>query len=169
MDHLKPKQITSAVNQALASGFQINTQNDAAYLADKNYNWNDLIQLKEELGNSIVEFVAQVTAIITNPDIVNNLGNKQAHFERVTKVFFSDLNDFSNKVAQLRAQHEHMTGPVLDINQFNLYNRVAINYNSMFMELQSLMTPTLSDLVLTVSELTIPVAAPAADQPTTAQ
>jgi hypothetical protein len=166
--NLKPKQITSAVNSALASGFQINTDGDSAYLADKNYSWNDLVQLKNELGNSILEFVGQVNMIITNPDIINNLGAKKTHFERVVQVFFADVGAFSNKVATLRAEHEHLSGAVTDISQFNLYNRVAITYHSLFTELQTLVTPTLSDLVLTVSELNIPVAA-APEVPATPQ
>lgn len=161
MTNLKPKQITAAVNNALAAGFQINTQDDAQHLQDKSYNWNDLIQLKEELGGSILEFVGQVSQITMNPQIINNLGNKKAHFERVVELFFADVGAFSNKVKELRVQHEHLSGPVGDINQFNTYNRIAITYHSLFTELQTLVTPTLSDLVLTVSELTIPVTAPA--------
>lgn len=160
--NLKPKQITSAVNSALASGFQINTQGDGEYLEGKDYSWNDLVQLKEELGNSILEFVGQVNNIILNPQILAHLGDKKAHFERVVAVFFSDVSNFSNQVKALREQHEHLTGPVTDINQFNLYNRLAITYHSLFSELQVLVTPTLSDIVLTVSELTIPTA-PAAE------
>lgn len=157
--NLKPKQITSAVNNALAAGFQINTTGDAAYLDGKNYNWSDLIQLKDQLGGSVVEFLGQVNAIISNPDIINNLGTHKEHFERVVKVFFADIDTFSNKVKDLRVQHEHLSGPVTDLNQFNLYNRLAITYHSLFAELQTLMTPTLSDLVLTVHSLTIPVQA----------
>lgn len=159
---MKPKQITTAVNQALASGFQINTSGDAQYLNGQSYSWDDLNTLKQELGNTVVEFVGQVNAIITNPQIMLNLGNKKDHFERVVQVFFSDIGAFSSKVAELRVQHETLSGLVTDINQFNLYNRLAITYSSLFNELQVLVTPTLSDLVLTVSELTIPVA-PAAE------
>ena len=162
--NLKPKQITSAVNSALAAGFQINTQNDAAHLKDKTYSWDDLKQLKEELGNSVIEFVGQVNAITTNPQIINNLGVKKAHFERVVQVFFSDIGEFSSKVKEIRMQHEDKSGLVGDINEFNLYNRLAITYHSLFTELQTLITPTLSDIVLTVSKLVIPVTpAPAAE------
>lgn len=155
---MKPKQITSAVNQALAAGFQINTSNDTQYLDGQNYSWDDLNQLKQELGNTVIEFVTQVAQVTTNQQIMSNLGAKKAHFDRTVEVFFSDINVFSNKVAELRVQHEQMTGPVTDINQFNLYNRLAITYTTLFNELQVLVTPTLSDIMLTVSELTIPVA-----------
>lgn len=156
--NLKPKQITSAVNNALAAGFQINTSGDASFMQEQALNWNDLVILKDELGHSIIEFVGQVNALITNPAIINNLGDKKDHFERVVQVFFSDINDFSNKVKELRDQHEQFTGPITDLNQSNLYNRIAIQYNTLYQELQILVTPTLSDLVLTVHSITIPTA-----------
>lgn len=160
--NLKPKQITSAVNAALATGFQINTTGDAAFAAEQAFSWDDLNTLKQQLGQGVLEFVGQVNAIITNPQIISNLGNKKAHFERVTEVFFSDINTFSQKVQELRVQHEHLTGPVTDLNQTNLYNRIAFSYHTLYSELQVLVTPTLSDLVMTVHELTIPTA-PAAE------
>ena len=168
--NLKRKQITSAVNSALASGFQINTQNDAQHLQEESYFWDDLTKLKDDLGQSVVEFVSQVNAIVLNPMIIQNLGDKKAHFERVTQVFFSDVANFSSKVKEVREQHEGKTGKVGDLNEYNLYNRLAITYHSLFMELQTLVTPTLGDIVLTVSSLNIPgVAAPAAEEAVAAQ
>ena len=152
MDIEKKKMVTE-IDRALATGFQINTQGDEAFLSDKAYSWDDLIQLKEELGNSVVQFVGQVSVIIINPEVQAQLGNKRQHFERVVEVFFNDINCFSNKVKELRSQHEHMSGHINDINQFNQYNRIAITYHSMFTELQMLITPTLSDIMLTGSEI----------------
>jgi hypothetical protein len=160
---LKEKKLSTEINKALNDNFRINTTNDASYLADKSYSWDDLNQLKAELAHNIVEFMGQVQAIVANPDIIANLGDKKEHFEKVVNVFFVDLNSFSGKVKELREQHEHMSGPVLDINQFSVYNRLAISYHALFTELQTLMTPTLSDIVLTVSSLVFPVQAQPAE------
>lgn len=167
--NLKPKQITSAVNNALAAGFQINTSNDAQALSGQQFNWDDLNKLKEELGHGIIEFVLQVNTIISNPQIKANLGDKQQRFDRVTEVFFSDINDFSGKVKTVREQHEHLTGQVTDLNQYNLYNRLAIQYHTFFQELQVLVTPTLSELIMIVHELTIPTAPATVAAPVTPQ
>ena len=150
----KQKKITREINDVLSKDFEIDTSADGEILRDKDFSWDDLNKLKEELGQSVIQFVAQVNRIITNPEIVNNLGDKRDHFNKVVALFFNDINNFSNKIRELREQHENRSGPVKDINEFNIYNRIAISYHSLFVELTTLVTPTLSDIMLTVSEVT---------------
>ena len=151
--NFQKKQITQEIDKVISNGFSIDTTQDSSFLTDKPYSWDDLTQLKDELGNSILEFVAQVNTIITNPEVIRNLGKEKDHFQRLVSVFFSDINEFSHKVKEIRLQHEGRTGHINDINEFNLYNRIAITYHSLYSELSALITPTLSDLVLTISEV----------------
>lgn len=147
------KQISREVDKVINSGFSIDMSRDTELLDDKPYDWNDINILKDELGNSIIQFLGQVNSIITNPDVISNLKDKKEHFEKLINIFFTDINDFSHKVKELREQHEGMSGHVKDINEFNNYNRIAITYHSMYNELLSLITPTLSELVLVISEV----------------
>lgn len=151
--NLEQKQITKEINKALTSGFHINTDADEDFLKDSNFNWDDLVKLKEELGTSIIQFIGQVQSVITNVDIINNLGDQKAHFDKVVSLFFSDINEFSHRVKNIRTEHEHLSGHISNINDFNKYNRIAIEYQSMFSDLATLMTPTLSDIMLTVNEV----------------
>jgi len=150
---LERKQITKEVNKAINSGFKINTDSDEDFLKNSNYNWDDLNKLKEELGNSIIEFVGQVNVIITNADIIKNLNDRKEHFEKLVVIFFNDINDFSNKVKNIRLEHEHLTGHINNINEFNNYNRLAIQYQALFTELSTLITPTLSELMFIISDV----------------
>jgi len=151
--NFQKKQIAREVNKVIQSGFSIDTSDDEQALKDQPYFWDDLNTLKDELGNSIIEFIGQVNAIITNPEVIQNLGDRKEHFEKLVTTFFSDINEFSHRVKELRIQHEDRTGHVNDINEFNNYNRIAISYHSLYTELSALITPTLSDLVLTISEV----------------
>lgn len=153
---LQKKKLSTEINRAVNQGFQINTQSDEDYLVDKNYNWDDLNKLKDDLGVSILQFVGQVNSVITNGDIINNLGDRKTHFEKVVNVFFTDINAFSMKVKVLREQHENNSGHVNNLNEFNTYNRIAISYHSLFTELTTLVTPTLSELMLVISEIVKP-------------
>lgn len=143
--------VSSAVNQISrdASG-------DQGIMDQENFNWDDLNKLKEELGNSILDFCGQVNAMAKNPEVVNNLGSKRDHFFKLVQLFFQDVQNFSSKVADLRVQHEHLSGHVSDLDGYNAYNRIAITYHSLYTELSTLVSPTLSDLVLTVSEISKP-------------
>lgn len=155
-DKLQQKQITREINKALSSGFSINTESDEEFLSKSNYSWDDLNKLKDELGVSILEFIGQVNCAITNPDVINNLGAQKDHFNKVVNLFFSDINDFSHKVKDIRTEHEHLTGHIDNINDFNNYNRIAIQYQALFSELATLITPTLSDLMLTINDVVKP-------------
>lgn len=150
---LKEKELSKSINKAFEEGFQINTNEDEKFLQKESYSWDDLNQLKTELGQRIMEFIAQVNMITSNPQVTSNLGEDKDHFQKVVVTFYNDVNHFSNKIKVLREEHEHLTGKVKDINEFNVYNRIAITYHSLFMELSTLITPTLSDLVLTVSKI----------------
>lgn len=157
-DTFQQKQITTEINRAINQGFSIDTHEDAELLINQNYSWDDLNKFKEELGNSVLQFVYQVNEIITSPNVINNLGEHKEHFSKLVNVFFTDINEFSNRVMSLRVQHEHLTGPIKDLNEYNLYNRIAINYHSLYTELSALVTPTLSELVMTISDVAnIPV------------
>lgn len=150
---LEQKQISKEINKVLNTGFKINTDSDEEFLKTSNFNWDDLNKLKEDLGKNILEFIFQVNEIITNKDIINNLKDQKEHFEKVVSLFFSDINDFSAKVKTIREQHEHLSGHINNINDFNNYNRIAIQYQSMFSELATLITPTLSDLMITINDV----------------
>lgn len=153
INKLEQKQITKEINKVLNQGFKINVQSDEDFLKTCDYKWEDLDKLKEDLGASIIEFIKQVNTIITTPEIINNLGDKKSHFNKVVNLFFSDINEFSHKVKEIRLKHENMSGPIKNINDFDNYNRIAIQYHSLFSELATLITPTLSDLMLTISEI----------------
>lgn len=154
MANFKKNVISTEIDKVINNGFSIDVSGDEAALSNSNYNWDDLNKLKDDLGHSVLEFIGQVNAIITNPQITNSLGDKRPHFEQLVSLFFSDINTFSNKIKDLRVQHEHQYGKVNDINEFDHYNRLAFQYHGLYSELTTLITPTLSELVLTITEIT---------------
>lgn len=149
---LQQKQLTKAINKVIKDDFKVNTTDDESILENSNFSWDDLTKLKEELGNHILDFVAQVNSTVTNQAVINSLKDQLPYFNKLVMVFFSDINDFSGKVKTLREQHEGKTGPINNITEFDTYNRIAIMYQSYFTELTALVAPTLSDLVLVIAE-----------------
>lgn len=141
-DAFKQKQLTKAINDVIKNDFQIVTDDDASLLTDSKFYWDDLTKLKDDLGEHILSFVAQVNSIVTKKEVINNLKDQLAYFNKLVLVFFSDIQEFSGKVRDLRLQHEGKTGPVNDITEFDTYNRIAIMYQSYYNELTALVTPT---------------------------
>lgn len=155
-DKLEKKQVVKEIENAIQTGFSIDTSHDEEFLKTANYSWEDLNKLKEDLGTQIVQFIGQVQEVITNPAIIQNLGEKTQHFNKVVELFFADINNFSFKVKDIRVLHEHLSGRIETMTDFNNYNRIAIQYQSLFSELATLITPTLADLMMTVTEI-VPV------------
>lgn len=150
---LQPKPIAMSVKRAAHGDMEIDRSGDEQLLMDENYSWDDLNVLKEELGSSIMSFVLQVKSTLEQPEIINNLGSRSNEFNQTVNLFFSDVDEFSHKVKTNREMHEGRTGHVKDLTEFNLYNQVAMTYHSLFAELGSLITPTISKLMMIISEI----------------
>ena len=162
---MQKKQLAKEIDKVIANGFNIDSSNDEEVLKNSDYKWEDLNQLKEDLANKIIEFMVEVNSAITNPLVINNLGTQAPHFNKLIELFYSDINNFSTKVKDIRVQHEDKSGPIKDINDFDVYNRLAIQYQSLFSELATLITPTLSEMMITIADI-VPNTGPVTiDQP----
>lgn len=153
---LERKQIAKEIDNIIQSGFNIDDSHDEELLQSSNYTWDDLDKLKTDLGNQIIEFIGMVNTVITNQAIISNLGDKTKHFDKTVSLFFSDINNFSLKIRDIRVQHEGKTGHINNLNEFNQYNRIAIQYQSLFSELTTLISPILADIMMTIADI-VPV------------
>lgn len=152
--NLEKKKIAKEIDNALIGNMTLNGLSEEEALRLQNYSWDDLNKLKDDLAARIIDFLGQVNAIVTNLDIIRNLGDKKEHFNKLVNLFFSDINTFSKKVAELRVLHETKFNQISDLEEFDMYNRIAIMYQSLFSELATLITPTLSEIVLLISDVT---------------
>lgn len=150
--HFSKTELNQVIDEAVNSGFVIDDTDHETVLNNSNYSWDDLNKLKDELGQSVLNFIGQVNSIITNPELIASLGDSKDHFSRLVNVFFTDINSFSGKIKALRVQHENQFGKVKNIHEFDHYNRLAIQYHALYSDLTTLITPTLSELVLTISD-----------------
>lgn len=150
--NLQPKKISVDVNRATLSGFEVDTTDDLRILQQENFNWNDLSKLREELANNVMQFTLEVSNLANNPSIVSNLGSRLKEFTDTVGLFFSDISAFSERVKQIRSQHEHLEGPITNMTDYNNYNRIAFEYHTLCNDLAILVTPTISQLILITSE-----------------
>lgn len=129
---------------------------DLDFLKEKLYQWDDLNTLKDSLGSNIMDFISQVNSLIISPTVISNLKDRKPEFDKLVQVFYSDVSAFSKDVAIIRTKHENKTGAIQTGEDFDEYNRLAIEYHNLFTELSSLVTPTLSSLMVLLSELEQP-------------
>ena len=132
----------------------IDLEDDESFLAKNPVDWDDLNRLKDDLGSTIMNFVFEIKSTIENPQVVNNLGERAPEFQKLVKLFFSDINSFSNQVKSTRLEHETREGRITSLEDYNTYNRLAITYHNLYMELVSLTSPTMSAIVLLISDIT---------------
>lgn len=153
--NLKKKTISKAVN-SVTEEMQVDTSGDMDLLKGEIYSWDELNKLKDELGQGVLEFVGQVNSVASNGEIISKLGDKKQKFQDTVNIFFNDINNFSDKVKVNRESHEHLTGKVSSLDEFDLYNRCAMTYHSLFEELSQLVTPTLSTIMIMITDIVDP-------------
>lgn len=132
----------------------VDIEDDETFLANNPVSWSDLDKLKDDLGNTIMNLVFEIKSTIENPQVVNNLGEKADEFKSLVTLFFSDVNDFSSQVKTVRSEHEGRSGRITTLEDYNTYNRLAITYHNLYMELISLTSPTMSAIVLMIADIT---------------
>lgn len=140
------------IDKIISDGMEIDRSGDADMLAFNNQTWADLNTLREELANATMTFTGQVYALINNPQVLESLGEHKAKFDRLAQTFFTDAQAFSSRVAELRAQHEHRTGPFTSLEEYGEFNKLALQYQNANDELRVLLAPTISEMVLIVHE-----------------
>lgn len=152
-DVIKPNKLSVAVARAGKTGFEVDTSHDQELLSAQSYNWDDLTRLKDELGHGVLEFTGQVTQLARNEDITKNLGPDTKHFADTVNLFFKEITEFSDRVRVNREQHEHKSGPLASMDEFNVYNRVAMTYHTLCNELTILITPIVTELMLITTKV----------------
>lgn len=144
----------TAINAAISTSFNqsltVDNTGDEELLGGENYNWDNLQQLKNELGKCVYDLTMNIRMIIMQPAVYNNLGPNKEHFDRVVGIYMKDITDFSERVAKLRVEHETRVGPVTSLEDFNVYNRIALSYSAMYSELMTLLAPAISEIILLI-------------------
>lgn len=151
----KKKQLATVVKNVIDNdGIMVDMEDDESFLKNNPVSWDELNALKDDLASTTMEFVGQIKSIISNPLVMNNLGDRATELSNLTTLFFSDIKDFSSQVATLRAQHENKSGVITTLEDYDTYNRIAINYHNLYMELSTLTSPTMSSIVVLISDVT---------------
>lgn len=153
VDIIKPNKLSVAVARAGKTGFEVDTSHDQELFSAQNYNWDDLTALKNELGQGVLEFTGQVTQLVQNKEITNNLGSDTAHFAATVDLFFKEVTEFSDRIRVNREQHENKSGPLASMDEFNTYNRIAMTYHTLCNELTILITPIVSELMIITAKV----------------
>lgn len=150
--NLERKEIGIAVKK-VTDEMSVDMSGDLGLLEDETYSWDELNELKDELGKSTLDFAMQVKSMTDNEEVILKLGDNQKKFAETVTIFYRDMDDFSTKVKANRLLHEEKTGKVVDLNEFDLYNRCAMTYHVLFEELSALVTPTLSNLMIMLTDI----------------
>lgn len=147
-----PAAINRQIDKLVEQGMMIDRSGDADVLSNINQKWDDLNELRKQLADTVMTFTGQVYTLINNNNVLGVLGDQRAHFDKLVQTFFADVEAFSTRVKTLRLQHEERTGKIETIDDYGLFTNLSLQYQNANDELNVLLTPTLSELVLIVHE-----------------
>ena len=148
---MKKTVISSAVNRAMNEVY-VDKSGDAAFLAQVGEGWDDLTNLKNELATSMLTFMAEIESILHQPELLAMLGSNREEFDRLMNVFWADIDRFSNTMQTLRSQHESRSGVLKTMEELNEFTRLSMQYQTLQVEMNSLLAPTMGSIVLILHE-----------------
>lgn len=140
------KALNKEINKIVNNNFQVVTD-DTAIENNITSTWDDLISLKNSIAEQIMQFVGSVQAISSNAQLIALIEDKE-HFNKLLRVFFQDVNDYTAKFKDLRLQHEHRTGKISSIEEFEQFNKLAFTYYALSEELLTVITPVVTDIIV---------------------
>lgn len=150
---MKQSVVAAAVQDHL-NQINIDTSGDDAFLQTLPETWDDLNAMKDEMANSVLEFVSQVEEVSRQNVVMENLGSRKLEFERLHDVFYTDIDGFTKTVENLRSQHENRSGRITTMDELNLYNALGMEYAVLNQKLMTLIAPTITSIILLVNEVT---------------
>lgn len=134
-------------------GMIIDRSEDAEALQTNQEGWDDLAVLKDELAQTLLSFVIEIERITRSPELLEALGDRRSEFDKTLNVFYSDIDRFTNTIQSLRSEHDHLQGGVSSMEDLNLFTRLSMGYQTLQIELQSLLGPTMANIVLMLHEV----------------
>jgi hypothetical protein len=134
-------------------GMIIDRSEDAEALQTNQEGWDDLAVLKDELAQTLLSFVIEIERITSSPELLEALGTRRGEFDKTLDVFYSDIDRFTNTIQSLRSEHDHLQGGVTSMDDLNLFTRLSMGYQTLQIELQSLLGPTMANIVLMLHEV----------------
>lgn len=133
-------------------GSQVVATDDATLLGQLTETWDDLSQLRINLAEAVMQVTMEMAKLAQDSTLQSNLGTHKAEFDKLMQTFWADSQHFAKRVAEIRVQHEHLSGRIQCISDYTLFTRLSLQYQNANDELQTLLGPTMSELVLIASE-----------------
>lgn len=118
--------------------------------------WDDLIVLKNSVAESVIEFTHTVGYVSANKESISQVDKELLpKFIRTVESLFTDLNNFSIQIANLLKRHEHLSGPIMSLDEVTTYTEISLEYQTLLEKLMMVTQPTLAsvmEMLVSVSE-----------------
>lgn len=144
--------INRKINKIIEDSMDIDRSGDAELLSKNDQSWDDLNNLRESLGSALLQLCQEIFSMSVNPEIQSVLGDRKTEFDKLMKTFEADSTSFSERVQEIRLQHEGRTGKLTSMQEYSEFTRLFLQYQNAHDELNALLAPTMSELVLLVHE-----------------
>lgn len=143
--------LSQAVDLAIDEVY-VDKSKDAEFLSNIGEGWDDLNTLKNDMAKSVLTFVMEIESILNHQEIIDMLGEQRSEFNNLVNVFWSDIDRFSKTMQELRSQHEHRSGKLATMEELNEFTRLSMSYQTLQVEMNSLLSPTMAGIVLILHE-----------------
>lgn len=131
----------------------VSTEEDKDLLENSQMSWDDLNNLKENVGHEIMKLTVRISTLIGQRDFVTRIPvEHRSRVAVVVETIMSDLEHYSSMFKRIRNKHEHRSGKFQTIEEFEEFNAVSMEYLNLGTQLMSVLAPLFSELTLLIPE-----------------
>lgn len=152
MSNFNKTKVSYAVRE-LTEELSIDRSGDEAALDGNEEGWDDLNLLKDEIATTMLGFVIDTDSVVNNQQVLSMLGDKRAEFDKHISIFYSDIERFTSTIQTLRVEHENRSGRINTMEDLNTFTRLSMSYQTLQVEMQSLLGPTMASIILILHEV----------------
>lgn len=147
------KKANEALDKAVSEAYHTDESSINFEIDHSKYSWDNTQKLRQDIVDSVMKFVVQVQTLVTAQEVTEYLSQESLDkLNKVAMVFFKDIENFSVRMTNIYDRHKDLHGQINGMAEFDEYNRIAIEYHTLYTELGSLVPPAVAEMMLIVHE-----------------
>ena len=148
-----PKKKNSSLGKAIHQNLRGHERDIKAQIVEANVSWDDLNKLNTDLKQIIGKFVADITPIVTNPDVVRSLPDEEKGlYNTLCTTITRDIDELLDRMELIHAKHKDLNGRIDSIEEYGRYMEHSMAYDGLYQLTISKMEPLLAELMTSIEK-----------------
>lgn len=129
----------------------VSTEDDKELLDNSGMSWDDLNQLKENVGHEIMKLTVRMSMMIGRKDFASKIPvEHRSRAATIVSTIADDIEHYSSLFKKIREKHEDRSGPFNSIDDFEMFNVISMEYMNLTTQMLAVLSPLFGELTLLI-------------------